>query len=114
MILKTHQLGQPQKWHLIEDLSAPQGQSVNEGIKPELCSLSYPSVEEAASMACYLGHHPLMAKLDLKNAYQMVPVHAEDRHLLVVKWKGVTFVDGALPFGQPPKLKSEEGDPLFG
>ena len=87
VIPKTHKPGQLQKWHLIVDLSAPQGQSVNDGIKPELCSLSYPSVEEAA---CSLGPHALMPKLDLKNAYRMVPVHAEDRHLLAVKWKEET------------------------
>ena len=36
------------KWHLIFDLSAPEGFSVNDGINPDWCSLSYVSVEEAA------------------------------------------------------------------
>ena len=75
---------------------------MNNGIKPELCSLSYSSVEKA-SMTC---SHALMAKTDLKNAYRMVPVHVENRHLLAVKWKGETFVDGALAFGlrSAPKI----------
>ena len=63
---------------------------------------------------CSLGPHAFMAKLDLKNAYQMVPIHAEDRHLLAVKWNGVTFVDGALPFGlrSAPKIFTAVADAL--
>ena len=38
----------PGKWRLILDLSSPEGQSVNDGIDPELCSLSYVSVDDAA------------------------------------------------------------------
>ena len=67
---------------------------MNDGIKPELCS----SEEEVVSMACSLGTHALVAKMDLKNVYQMVLVHAEDQHLLAVRWKGATLMDGALPF----------------
>ena len=37
--------------------------------------------------------------MDIKEAYRMVPVHPEDRHLLAVRWKGVTYVDKVLPFG---------------
>ena len=54
---------------------------MNDGIKPELCSFSYPSVEEVASMACSLGLHALMVKMDLKNEKrdQMMPVHADNQ-----------------------------------
>ena len=40
-----------------------------------------------------------MAKLDLKSAYRMVPVHPEDSPLLGIQWKGETYSDQALPFG---------------
>ena len=43
-IPKPHQ---PGKWRLILDLSYPQGESVNDGIEKELCSLKYSSVEMA-------------------------------------------------------------------
>ena len=76
-------------------ISPPQGQSVNDGIKPELCS----SEEEAVSIwNASLVPNALVAKMDLKNVYQMVLVHAEDQHLLAVRWKGATRMDGALPF----------------
>ena len=38
VIPKLHQSG---KWCLITDLSHPQGHSINDGIPPHLCSLSY-------------------------------------------------------------------------
>lgn len=38
VILKA---SQPGKWQLIVDLSSPKGHSINDGIPPELCSLSY-------------------------------------------------------------------------
>ena len=44
VIPKPHQLG---KWRLIVDLSHPDGSSVNDGIEPELCSLTYQSVDDA-------------------------------------------------------------------
>jgi len=28
-----------------------------------------------------------MAKIDIKSAYKMVPVHLEDRYLLAMKWQ---------------------------
>ena len=47
VIPKRHQ---PGKWRLITDLSHPQGTSVNDSIEPELCSLSYTSVDEAVRL----------------------------------------------------------------
>ena len=40
-----------------------------------------------------------MAKLDLKVAYRMVPVHEHDRVLLGISWQGRQYMDTALPFG---------------
>ena len=43
------------KWHLITDLSFPPEESVNDGIHPTLCSLSYTSVEQVAGVVAGLG-----------------------------------------------------------
>ena len=53
--------------------------------------------------------------MDLKEAYRNIPVHLADRHLLAVKWNGITFLDGALPFGlrSAPKLFSVVADGLL-
>ena len=47
VIPKGHQTG---RWRLILDLSHPDGRLVNDGIEPELCSLSYSSVDEAVRL----------------------------------------------------------------
>lgn len=65
-------------------------------------------------MACSLGPHALMAKMDVKNACRKVPVHSEDQHLLPVRWKGEVLIDGTLPFRlrSPPKLLQRWADAL--
>ena len=40
-----------------------------------------------------------MAKLDLKCAYRMVPVHPADRWLLGIRWCDAIYCEFALPFG---------------
>ena len=45
----------PGKWRIITDLSFSTGGSVNDGIDPLLCSLSYVSVDEVASIVAGLG-----------------------------------------------------------
>ena len=96
LIPKPHQ---PGKFRLIVDLSAPQGGSVDDGIDSELCSLHYASVEQAALLVRQLGPAALMAKLDLRNAYRMVPVHPDDQRFLDLAWQGVVYCDRALAFG---------------
>ena len=45
----------PGKWHLIVDLSSPKGFSINDGISPELSSLSYVSLDHLASIVTSVG-----------------------------------------------------------
>ena len=96
VIPKPHQ---PGRWRLILDLSHPRGKSVNHGIEPELCSLTYASIEDAVGMVLRKGKGTNLAKLDLESAYRIVPVHPQDRHLLGMKWDGEVYLDSALPFG---------------
>lgn len=105
---------QPGKWRLIVDLSSPDGASVNDFIDPELCSLSYASVEDAAAFVFKAGRGAMLAKLDIKAAYRNVPVHPGDRHLLGMQWHGRTFVDTCLPFGlrSAPKIFNAAADAL--
>ena len=97
---------QPGKWRLIVDLSFPEGGSVNDGINPDLCSLRYPSVDLAIQQIRRMGEGALLSKLDIKEAYRIVPVHPEDWPLLGMCWKGNYYVDTRLPFGlrSAPKL----------
>ena len=93
LIPKSSQLG---SFQLIVDLSAPPNHSVN---NPSLMSLSYSSVDQAVSLCRAHGQGVLMAKLDLKSAYRMIPVHPLDQPLLGIEWQGTVYCDLALPFG---------------
>ena len=96
VIPKGHSLG---KWRLITDLSHPPGGSVNDGVNPQYCSLSYVTVDTVASVVAPFGTGSLMAKVDIESAYRLIPVYLDDRLLLAVTWHGQTFCDGMLPFG---------------
>jgi len=102
------------KWRLITDLSFPDGGSMNDGISPPLCTLTYTSVDRVARAAHQLGPGALLAKADIKSAYRLVPVHPEDRLLLGMQWKGEYFVDAMLPFGlrSAPKVFTAVADAL--
>lgn len=110
-IPKKHQSG---KWRLITDLSFPKGFSINDAIDPKLCSLTYTTVDEVAHAAMLAGRGSLMAKIDIKSAYRLVPVHPEDRIYLGMKWNGSFYVDGMLPFGlrSAPKIFTAIADAL--
>ena len=97
---------QPGKWRLIVDLSHPKGYSVNDRIEPELCSLTYTSVDKAVQNVLELGTGIELAKFDVESAYRTVPVHPDDRRLLGMQWKGGIYVDTVLPFGlrSAPKI----------
>ena len=82
VIPKGHDTG---KWRLITDLSYPPNGSVNDGIEPDLCSLSYVSVDQVAEVATQLGGGTLLAKIDIKSAYRLILVQPQDRPLQAVQ-----------------------------
>jgi len=95
VIPKHHQ---PNKWRLIIDLSHPAKHSVNDGIPKPLCSLSYITIDSAISCILNLGQGALLAKIDIKHAFRLLPVHPADHHLLAMRWKDSIFIDACHPF----------------
>ena len=71
----------PRKWHLITDLSFPEGASVIQYPR-------YTSVNRIAKAAQSLGVGTLMAKLDVQVAYRLVPVHPDNCSLMGFQWLG--------------------------
>lgn len=55
---------------------------MNDGIDPLWCTLTYISVDDVARIVANMGRGTLLAKMDPKGVYRMVPVHPEDRRLL--------------------------------
>ena len=102
----------PSEWRLILDLSFPRQHSVNDGIPKELCSLQYPTVDEAIGHILRLGKGGLLAKADIKHAYRNIPIHPQDRHLLGMQWEGELYIDMVLPFGfrSAPKIFTAVAD----
>ena len=103
------------RWRLILELSAPLGASINTGISRELSSIRYARVEHAVRALVRLGRGALMAEVDLKSAYRVVPVHPDDHHLLGMAWRDGVYLDTALPFGlrSAPKIFSAVADALL-
>ena len=106
VIPKKHTQG---KWRLIVDLSSPDGTSMNDGIDPTLCSLSYARVEQVAEKVAELGP-------GTQSAYRIVPVHPDNRPLLGMLWQDhlYMYIDASLPFGlrSAPKLFNAIADAL--
>lgn len=111
VIPKGHETG---KWRLITDLSYPPAFSVNDGINPILCSLTYTSVDEVADIVAQLGRGSLLAKVDIEAAYRLIPVHPQDRPLQAVQWENRIYIDPMLPFGlrSAPKIFNAVADAL--
>lgn len=76
----------PGHWRLIVDLSSPEGGSANDSMDKDSCSLSYTFVDTITSRVAALGKGTLIAKMDVQQAYRLVPVHPDDRVLLGMQW----------------------------
>ena len=95
VIPKDHQ---PGKWCLIVDLSHPAGHSINNGIPPSLCSLSYVTVDDAMQNIIKTGPGTSLAKIDIKSAFQLLPICLSDHHLVAMQRKQQVYIDTYLPF----------------
>ena len=81
------------KWQVMVDTSRPRGASVNDNLRRELTHIAFSSVEDAAHLMHYLGPNTLLAKLDVSEAYRLVPIHPEDRIFWGVQWQDAVYVD---------------------
>ena len=89
----------PGKFRVIVDLSSPSNHAVNDQLHREWSHVAYASVDDAALLLHALGPGAQMAKLDIRDAYRIVPIHPEERVFLGVQWQGHVYIDCQLPFG---------------
>ena len=73
--------------------------SVNDGIDESEFPVCYSKVGDAIRLIVKIGKGALMAKVDIKTVYRIVPIHPDDYYLLGMKWHKHLFIDLALPFG---------------
>ena len=96
------------------DLSHPKGASVDDGVEPGLCSLSYASNNDVSAVVVRLGQGAKLAKLDIASYYRIIPIHPEYHPLMGMMWRGSVYVDTTLPFGlrSAPKVFTALADVL--
>ena len=85
-------------FRMITDLSRP-AEGVNHCIDKGDYSLQYASVDDAIAILTRSGTDAVMCKLDLKDAFRLVPVRKDDWPLLGYQWESFYFFHTRLPFG---------------
>jgi hypothetical protein len=70
------------QYRVIHHLSFPEKSSVNDGIPDNYCTVSYQNIDTAVSLVKACGQFSYMMKVDIKNAYRIVPIHPDDFELL--------------------------------
>ena len=65
----------------------------------DMASLSCIKVEEVATRAAQMVQGSPLAKFNIEEAYRIVPVHPDDKHLLSIVWNNQLHINAALPFG---------------
>ena len=89
----------PGKFRIIVDMSSPKNASINDSIRRQFTHVAYSSVKDAAHLMQHFGTNALLAKIDVKEAYRIIPIHPEDRPFLGLRWRDKVYVDCQLPFG---------------
>ena len=87
------------KYRLIQHLSYPEGESINDGIDRSYCTVHYASFDEAVKLVVEVGKGAFMAKADVESAFRLLPVHPRDFCLLGMKVNDFYLVDKSLPMG---------------
>lgn len=89
------------KIRMICDLSFPEGGSVNDCIAEDLKSVTYCSVREVGVylQLNHAGHTAYLAKVDLADAYRIVPIAKADWCYLGLQAGDQIYVDRMLPMG---------------
>ena len=77
---------QPPKWLIVNDLSWPPVQSVNDAFSKELYTCSYDSIDQAISYLKLFGTNALISKLDLSDAFHHILVEPRDWEILGSTW----------------------------
>lgn len=90
---------EPGQFRMIHHLSFPKGDSVNDHIDPELCSVQYTKFDAAVAMVQRLGKGTRLAKADIKSAFRLLCVSRECFQVLGFKFEGAYYFDKVLPFG---------------
>lgn len=86
-------------WRMITNLSHPFGESVNDYIDQQFCSVNYSSFDDAINIIQTKGQGALMAKMDISSAFRLLPISPREFCLLGFKFDKSYYIDKCLPMG---------------
>ncbi len=89
----------PGEFRMIHHLSFPDGSSINDSIPSEFTSMNYARVDDAIALIKRLGPGCFLAKMDIQNAFRIIPIRPADYDLLGMSWEGTFYYDKAMPMG---------------
>lgn len=87
------------EFRLIHHLSHPPGSSINDFISDDDARVTYSRFDTAVEVMRDLGQGALLAKLDIKSAFRLLPIHPDDFELLGIFLDGYYFSEKCLPMG---------------
>lgn len=84
---------EPGAFRVIHDLSYPKGRSVNDLIPGSLTTVQYEDFDHVSHLIFSAGRCAFISKVDIQNAFRIIPIHPEDRHLFGFSWRNSFYVD---------------------
>ena len=98
----------PGKSRLIHDLSFPKGDSINFYTSKEFTIVQYESLNRVVELVRSCGPRCLIAKADIQEAFQLIPIRPQDYPLLGFTWQGMFYHDKVLPMGSAVSCQTLE------
>lgn len=87
-------------YRFIHNLSYPKkGDSINNFISHDDSTVQYETIDDVIRLVQKFGKGALMAKIDIKNAFRILPMHPDDFHLLGFHWRKKFFINCTLCMG---------------
>ena len=87
------------KYRMIQHLSYPRGNSVNDGIEDANKTVSYQNIDTAMQLLKDVGKGAFFAKTDVSNAFRIIPLHPDQYYLFGFHFRNKYYYDKCLPMG---------------
>ena len=98
---------QKDKVRLVMDMSRPEGRSFNDNLsKDKLDKVEMSTARQFGYSVREAGKDSIMSKLDMKDAYKLIPAKKQDWRLQGMSWGGRYFIDLKGTFGGTPSVSN--------
>ena len=98
---------QKDKVRPVINMSSPKGRSFNDNVDKDLLGRSpMSSAKQFGEALRKSGKGSMMSKMDMKDAYKLIPAKTEDYRLQGFSWYGAVFVETQQMFGATPAVNN--------